>query len=172
MNQPQISTTTRTLCQQFMDNVDFDFIVFEVSHPYEDESDSSLCNIDVIANLCGIEEVDHYGELSIEKAAFDGLSDTDMMFKIIEIVFEALGFGEPPLGFQIGTNTTSGELFTMRWSIGKVDRELTASQVEDIADFLNGYGAPNLAILNYGNHHINDDQYITTELVKRPFLLH
>lgn len=159
-------TTTRTLSQQFMDSDDFDYVAFEVSKPYPDERDPLIVKIEVYATLVGDEEqADHYGVISIDKSAFDGLSNTDSAFKCIECVYEALGFGEPTPGFQICANTIDGVIFTMRWSISKQDRELTQSQVQEISDFLGAYGEPNLVTLDYGINHINLHQHLLPVLV-------
>ena len=159
------TTTTRTLCQQFLDSDDYDYVIFEVSKPYPDESDPLIAKIEVRANLQGTEEAFHVGELSINKSVFDGLSDVKLVFKCVECVYEALGFGEPTPGFQICANTIDGVIFTMRWSISKEDRELTQSQVQDITDFLGAYGEPNLVTLDYGISHISLYQQLIARLV-------
>lgn len=166
------TTTTRTLCQQFMDSDDFDYIVFEVSKPYEDESDPSQNKIVVYATLFGEEQADHTGVLTVDKSAFNGLSDANIVFKCVECVYEVFGFGEPTPGFQICANTIDGVISHMRWAIVKEDRVLSQSQVQDITDYLGASSEPNLVTLDYGIHHVNLHQQLIARLVDNKSPLH
>jgi len=166
------TTTPRTICQHFMDNDDYDYVIFEVSKPYPNESDPLLNRIEVTATLLGKKGAYHNGELSFDKSAFNQLPDTNAVFLCVETVYKVLGFDEPTPGFQICANTVDGVISTMRWAIIKEDRELTQSQIQDITDYLDAGGEPNLVTLDYGIHHINLNQRLNARLVDDRSTLH